>query len=108
MSAMPHHTHSPVSAATTMASALNQMNGPNMSSHMNPMSSHGLHGGVPARADQWRHSITYDCLEYNPDTKAATGSFKCCEHYSPTILSELIVFKNSEEFLTNCFQMISM
>jgi len=77
MSAMPHHTHSQLGAATTMASALNQMNGPNMSSHMNPMSSHGLHGGS-ARSPPINGGIPSpnDCLEYNPDTKAGNWKFQ--------------------------------
>ena len=76
MSGMPHHTQ--LGAVTTMASALNQMNSSNMSSHMNPiMSSHGHHG-ASARSPPINGGIPSpnDCLEYNPDTKAGNWKFQ--------------------------------
>ena len=75
MSGMPHHAQ--LGAVTTMASALNQMTSPNMSSHMNAMSSHGLHG-ASARSPPINGGIPSpnDCLEYNPDTKAGNWKFQ--------------------------------
>ncbi|XP_054154419.1 homeobox protein OTX2-like [Oppia nitens] len=76
MSAMPHHTQ--LGAVTTMSSALNQMSGPNMTSHMNPvMSGHGLHGAT-ARSPPMNGGIPSpnDCLEYNVDTKSGNWKFQ--------------------------------
>jgi len=78
MPTMPHHTQ--LGAVTTMGStALNQMSGTTMSSHMNPvMSSHGLHGptghqSLTARTPPINGGIPApnDCLEYNSDNKSS-------------------------------------
>lgn len=73
---MPHHTQ--LGSVTTMGSAaLNQMTGPTMTSHMNPvMSSHGLHGaggpqGLTPRTPPINGGLSSqnDCLEYTAESK---------------------------------------
>jgi hypothetical protein len=84
MPTMPHHTHTQLGAVTTMGSALNQMSGTTMTSHMNPvMSSHGLHPAsghqsLSARTPPINGGISApnDCLEYNPDNKSSSWKFQ--------------------------------
>lgn len=72
MPSMSHHTQL---GASMSSAALNQMTGPPMSAHMNPMSSHSLHSGVHVGSHQSRTSPLNgslpgggnDCIDYNSD-----------------------------------------
>ena len=74
MSAMPMSHHSQLGASMSSA-ALNQMTGPPMSAHMNPMSGHGLHSSAHLTSHQSRSSplngslpgAPNDCVDYNSD-----------------------------------------
>lgn len=70
MSAMPSMSHHSQLGSMSSA-ALNQMAGPPMSAHMNPMSSHGLHSGAHVPSHQTRGSPLNgsgnDCVDYNSD-----------------------------------------
>jgi len=76
MSAMPSMSHHSQLGASMSSAALNQMAGPPMSAHMNPMSSHGLHSGAHVPGHQSRSSplngslagAPNDCVDaYNTD-----------------------------------------
>lgn len=77
MSAMPPMSHHTQLGASMGSAALNQMPGPPMSAHMNPMSSHGLHAGAAhvgshqSRTSPLNGSLagagSADCVDYNAD-----------------------------------------